>query len=121
MVAPKSAWAVLSGWYPRSEYSLLRLLTIGALVASAFHLHERAGRLEERERLLERRIASIAQQSQPSNERVLPLSDLPAPLERVAEASGISSNDASSMLDDSGLRRADYERVQPVALKTANP
>src|SRR5689334_12748695 len=115
MVAPKSAWAVLSGCYPQSEYSLLRLLTIGALVASAFHLHDRAGRLEERERSLERRIATIAQQTQPSNARVLPLSELPARLERVAEASDLSANEASSMLDDSGLRRADYEALHPMA------
>ncbi|AGA26711.1 hypothetical protein [Singulisphaera acidiphila] len=114
MVTPKRAWSTLVRWWPRSEHSVLRLLTIGALVVSAFHLHDRANQLEQRERSLQQRMAAFSRQIQEQDERAGALGALPASLEKVVEATA----ESSSPLVDSEVRRADYRQtIRPVALK----
>ena len=121
MEAPKRAWSILVNWCPRSGHSALRLITIGALVVSAFHLHDRANQLEQRERSLQRRIAAFSRQIQEKDERVRTLLALPAPLEAVVEASAAKSPLESSPSIDSVVRQAVLRRaIRPVALKTTD-
>ncbi|WP_406695993.1 hypothetical protein V5E97_33860 [Singulisphaera sp. Ch08] len=121
MVTPKRAWSHLVRWSPRSEHSALRLITIGALLVSAFHLHDKANQLEQRERSLQQRMAAFSRQTQENAERAKVLGALPAPLEQVVESTVVPLAGESTPLVDSVVRRADYQEViRPVALQSTN-
>ncbi|SIO61754.1 hypothetical protein SAMN05444166_6846 [Singulisphaera sp. GP187] len=117
MVTPVRAWSGFIQWTSRSQHSALRIVTIGALLFAAFQLHERANRLEQRERLLQQQMAAISRQTQEHDERVRSLGTLPAPLERVAEASATNS---TPFLDGVVHRASHPDLIRPVALKTTD-
>lgn len=108
METPKHAWAMLVNWRPRSEHSAFRLIAIGALVVSAFHLHDRASKLEQRERLLERRIAAFSREREEKNQRAQSFLTVPAARNEVVEVSTSKSPLESTPYVDSVIRRAAY-------------
>ena len=120
MVTPKRAWSPLASLSHQSEPSVLRLVIIGALLFSAFHLHERASRLEERERSFQQRIGAFARQTRAKNERVGTSNTLDVSLHEIAEATPAQFLPASSpTFKDRAVRQAEFlEESRPIAIRT---
>lgn len=114
MVTLKRAWSSVVPPFSTSGPSVLRFVVMGALLFSAFQLHVRASRLEERERLLERQAAA----RQAGGRDVLtPLPSLTR--EPVAAESESESESSPSAPVDPGVQRAEFEQVNPtIAIRT---
>jgi hypothetical protein len=119
MVAPKHAWLLVVNSSHRHGRSATRMIVIGALLFSALHLHERAAKLEQRERSLQQRIGAFSRQTRTAGSGTGTHGAMAPSLERVPESSPAKPADKSATFDEGVVRRADYQEVSPpIAVRT---
>jgi hypothetical protein len=121
MVAPKHAWFILVNSSHRYGPTATRMIVSGALVFSAFHLHDRATKLEQRERSLQQKIGAFARQTQMYEGRAGRPGAMAVSLEKVAESPPAKLAQRSSPLVDDVVHHADYQEIaHPIAVQTTS-